>query len=93
MTTFFKRLWIRLTYWTVPCESCNGTGICCTLQAGKPPAEPHSCCGDCNRKIVPKNQVPEGFMSLPYENTVTIGDGIMYRRPWSSRQVQRPRLW
>ncbi len=88
-----RRLWIALTYWAVPCEDCNGTGICATLQNGQPPSRPHSCCGDCERKKVPVAEVPPGFadaLNRKYGYCI-IGDGVMYHRPWSRRQVQKPR--
>lgn len=89
MTALIRRLWIRLTYWPVPCDRCNGTGICATLQAGKPPSVPHSCCGDCGRKIVDARDLPPGYSGV-LNGRATVGDGIMWRRPWSRRQVVRP---
>lgn len=86
---FLRRIWIRFTYLPVPCESCNGTGICATLQAGRPPSRPHSCCGDCERKRVTQADVPPGFCDSLDEQPI-IGDGIMWRRPWSKAQVVRP---
>lgn len=86
-----KRIWIRLTYWQVLCESCKGTGVCTTTQAGNPPSRPHSCCGDCRRKRVTQADVPPGFCDRPDEKPI-IGDGIMWRRPWSKRQVLRPEV-
>ncbi len=84
-----RQLWIKLTYWPVKCPSCNGTGICTTLQAGAPPSVPHSCCGDCGRKRVPRSQVPDDFAPLSAD-PVTIGDGVLWRRPWSRDDVKRP---
>jgi len=60
----------------IECPSCNGTGICATLQAGNPPAEPHSCCGDCNRITVPAQMVPEGFVPI-HDGTAMIGSGYL----------------
>lgn len=84
-----RRLWLWLTYWPVPCESCNGTGIC----TGKTSKYPHSCCGDCRRKIVDWSAVPPGFdgSTASRKFRPLIGDGVMWRRPWSKRQVLRPR--
>ena len=84
-----RKLWIKLTYWSVPCSSCKGTGICQTLQAGKPPSVPHSCCGDCERKTVPATEVPADFSGISGA-TATVGSGTMYRRPWAKEQVQKP---
>jgi len=83
-----RRLWIRLTYWRVPCEDCDGTGICRQNKS----THPHSCCGDCERKTVPLAAVPEGFLSETDRKLgrAIIGDGIMWRRPWSKRQVRKP---
>jgi hypothetical protein len=85
LSRFLRRLWIRLTYLPVPCEVCNGTGICARQNA----ARPHSCCGDCKRKRVTQADVPPGFCDSPDERPL-IGDGIMWRRPWSREQVERP---
>ena len=75
----FKRLWIAITYWKVPCEDCNGTGLC----HHKNSRFPHSCCGDCGRKRVPWSAVPSNFDrdTTRFSDTAIIGDGTMYRRP------------
>ncbi len=84
-----RQIWIRLTYWPVACSGCKGTGICLVNNPG-PPIEPHSCCGDCRRITVPRSEVPAGFTPPRYD-PVTIGDGKMWRRPWSREEVLRPR--
>lgn len=56
-----KRMWIRLTYWSVGCDSCNGTGICTTTQAGRESLYPHSCCGECERVSVSLSDVPANW--------------------------------
>lgn len=85
-----RRLWYRLTYWPVPCADCRGTGVCATTQAGAPPSVPHSCCGECGRKIVPASALPAGYSGVHKDGTAVVGDGVMWRRPWSRRQVRRP---
>lgn len=76
--------WRWLTYWKVPCEGCNGTGIC----GGESSRYPHSCCGDCGRKLVDASTLPAGYSGV-HNGRATVGDGIMWRRPWSRKQVQR----
>jgi hypothetical protein len=81
-----RPLWLRLTYWRVRCDGCEGTGLC----KGPNQLEPHSCCGGCHRRWVNLADVPAGFMNSGGRDKVLIGDGIMWRRPWSRRQVQKP---
>lgn len=81
-----RPLWIWLTYWRVTCDGCDGTGIC----TGQNSREPHSCCGDCHRRWAKLADVPAGFMNSGGGDSVLIGDGIMWRRPWSRRQVLKP---
>jgi hypothetical protein len=81
-----RRGWIWLTYWRVKCDGCDGTGLC----KGQNQLEPHSCCGDCLRRWVKLADVPAGFMNAGGGDDVLIGDGIMWRRPWSRRQVLKP---
>ena len=83
------KLWVYLTYWKVKCADCHGTGICHGTQAGQPSSRPHSCCGDCGNKYVPRSKVPDNFEPKTGD-MVLIGTGIMYRRPWSRTQVQKP---
>lgn len=69
----------------VTCPGCNGTGLCQTLQAGMPPQYPHSCCGDCNRVVVPASSVPpdfDGGWRLPGSDTVLIGSGFLEVSFW-----------
>lgn len=85
MIRWLKKTWISLTYWEVPCDGCNGTGICAGVNSDKP----HSCCGDCDRITVAASNVPPDFAGI-YNARATIGTGIMWRRPWSKRQVNKP---
>lgn len=87
MIARLRRVWIRLTYWQVKCDGCAGTGIC----TGRNSQHPHSCCGECGRRSVPLSEVPPGFSPV-LDGQATIGDGIMWVRPWAPRrQVHRPR--
>jgi len=90
LTRALCRLWIWLTYWKVACEGCDGTGVC----AGKAITAVHSCCGDCRRVKVPLVKAPPGWeidnVAREYGHII-LGDGVMYRRPWSKRQVELPR--
>lgn len=82
-----RRAWIWLTYWRVACESCRGTGVC--HEGGI--TQTHSCCGDCWRKRVPLAKAPWAPDKVERERGYVItGDGVMYRRPWSRRQVMLP---
>lgn len=60
----------------VECPGCRGTGICCTIMDGKPPAYPHSCCGDCDRRVVPGTHVPVGFRPI-VDGEALIGTGYV----------------
>lgn len=71
--------------WLITCPDCNGTGICQTNNPG-PSKHPHSCCGDCDRIIIPATdaRVPAGFVPLygePYEKVI-IGDGLIAVSFW-----------
>jgi hypothetical protein len=80
-------LWRWATYWEVPCEGCDGTGLC----AAPGSKGPHSCCGDCDRKTVPAAGVPPGFRHLQDAPTVLVGTGRMWIRPWAPLvQVKKP---
>lgn len=85
----FRRLWRWLTYLPVPCERCDGTGVCKSAGA----VDVHSCCGDCDRRLVPIEKAPVGW---PLDDIsrqsgrIILGTGVMYRRPWSRKQVIRP---
>lgn len=84
-----RALWDLLTYWPVACDGCAGTGIC----TGENATVPHSCCGDCDRIVVPARRVPSNFMGLMRNgSTAMVGTGVMWRRPWSRRQIKHPRL-
>jgi hypothetical protein len=67
---------------TIPCPDCKGTGICATTQMGRPPSEPHSCCGDCDRRLVPSDAVPAGFFGARDGERVIIGTGILHVGFW-----------
>jgi hypothetical protein len=90
LSSWLARLWVRLTYWRVPCETCKGTGLCEGTLAGGPPSMPHSCCGDCGRRWVPRETLPAGFDGNERPGQALIGNGVMFRRPWSRRQTERP---
>ena len=90
MDSLLRRLWIALTYWRVPCEVCHGTGICDGTLAGGRPSMPHSCCGDCGRRWVSRSTLPANFDGNERPGSALIGDGVMYRRPWSRRQTVKP---
>jgi hypothetical protein len=81
-----RRLWIWLTYWKVVCSECGGTGVCQQPRA----KDVHSCCGDCDRISLPRSKAPPGWHFSGDEETILIGDGVMWLRPWSRRQVRRP---
>ena len=59
----------------VRCPDCEGTGIC----HQKSPLRPHSCCGDCERIEVPRENVPKDFNNgyRCGDGTVTIGSGVL----------------
>lgn len=81
---WIRRLWVRATYWPVLCDVCKGTGVCQKEHS----KGPHSCCGGCERIVVPAWQVKKSFPAPG--GSAIIGNGVMYRRPWSSKQVARP---
>jgi hypothetical protein len=83
--SWVRRAWLWLTYWQVVCEVCNGTGICHQRNA----TEPHSCCGDCPRRYADPSELPRGWHLVPGTRPI-VGTGLMWRRPWSRRQVTRP---
>ncbi len=64
-----RRWWHAHAWIKVWCPDCEGTGWC--KQGGS--QEPHSCCGDCDRIILPK---PVGSVDV-------IGTGVVRVRPFS----------
>lgn len=83
MRNVVRHFWVWLTYFKVACDYCNGTGIC---QTG---TKPHSCCGECDRLNVDASTVPLNFSGVA-RGRAMIGDGVMWRRPWSRAQVKLP---
>ncbi len=81
-----RKLWHAWTWRPVACDGCGGTGLCATLQDGKPPTEPHSCCACSGNTWVPRDRVPAGFKGNERGDMVFIGNGVAWRRPWSSTQ-------
>lgn len=84
MLKLLKKIWDKLTWIEVICPDCDGTGIC------KQPntIEPHSCCGECDRKRVSRNLVPKGWIFTADLDPI-IGTGKMYKRLWSSKLYSR----
>jgi hypothetical protein len=71
------RLVLGLGRWRVVCPDCGGTGIC--KREGS--RHPHSCCGDCDRRLVPRSAVPDDF-SPDHLSNVLLGTGWIWGSFW-----------